>query len=218
MSDWYYVDKDRRQQGPLSMDELVRRLADLPPTTEIWGPGLATWTPARDVPAVSGRFTAPGAPPPPRFLPRATSAPVRELAGWPLRVASSLLDFGLIVAIVLPAFLIITALGLVDSRGEPSGVGLALWLLAVLVALGVGVWNNVVREGQTGQTIGRSVVGTRLVSLADGQPIGIGRAFLRRLCHFLDGCCCNLGYLWPLWDPQKQTFADKVMGTIVVRD
>jgi uncharacterized RDD family membrane protein YckC len=31
----------------------------------------------------------------------------------------------------------------------------------------------------------------------------------------LDGFC-YVGYLWPLWDDKRQTFADKILGTVVV--
>ena len=27
----------------------------------------------------------------------------------------------------------------------------------------------------------------------------------------------NIGYLWPLWDPMRQTFADKLMKTVVIK-
>ena len=40
-------------------------------------------------------------------------------------------------------------------------------------------------------------------------------AFIRDLVHILDGMA-YVGYLWPLWDEKKQTFADKIMRTIVV--
>jgi hypothetical protein len=36
------------------------------------------------------------------------------------------------------------------------------------------------------------------------------------LAHILDSLPCYLGYLWPLWDAKRQTFADKVMGTVVI--
>jgi hypothetical protein len=26
-----------------------------------------------------------------------------------------------------------------------------------------------------------------------------------------------LGFLWPIWDSRKQTFADKIMGTFVIQ-
>ncbi len=72
------------------------------------------------------------------------------------------------------------------------------------------------QEGTTGQTIGKGAVNIRLVREADGQPIGFGMAFVRRLAHILD-CPCYLGFLWPAWDAKKQTFADKLCGTIVVK-
>ena len=42
-------------------------------------------------------------------------------------------------------------------------------------------------------------------------------AFVRKLAHILDALPCYVGYLWPLFDAKKQTFADKVMNTVVVR-
>ena len=41
-------------------------------------------------------------------------------------------------------------------------------------------------------------------------------AFVRQLAHILDGIPCYIGYLWPLWDAKRQTFADKVIGTYVI--
>jgi uncharacterized RDD family membrane protein YckC len=55
------------------------------------------------------------------------------------------------------------------------------------------------------------------VRAADGSYIGGGMAFVRELAHVLDGLPCYLGYLWPLWDDKRQTFSDKVCGTVVVR-
>lgn len=71
-------------------------------------------------------------------------------------------------------------------------------------------------QGVKGQSLGQRAVNIRLVSESTGQPIGWGMAFVRQLCHFLDGLCC-IGYLWPLWDAKKQTFADKIMNTVVVK-
>jgi uncharacterized RDD family membrane protein YckC len=41
--------------------------------------------------------------------------------------------------------------------------------------------------------------------------------FVRGLAHIVDSIPCDLGYLWPLWDSKRQTFADKICGTIVVQ-
>ncbi|MGI9123797.1 MAG: RDD family protein, partial [Mycobacterium sp.] len=53
----------------------------------------------------------------------------------------------------------------------------------------------------------------RVVGESTGQPIGFGASVLRQLAHILDSFC-SIGYLWPLWDAKRQTFADKIMHTV----
>jgi uncharacterized RDD family membrane protein YckC len=84
-----------------------------------------------------------------------------------------------------------------------------------LVALGYLIWNRWIMGGQ-GQSLGKKVVGMRLLSEQTGQPIGGLNAFLRDVCHFVDGIICGVGYLFPLWDVKRQTLADKIMQTVVV--
>jgi len=72
-------------------------------------------------------------------------------------------------------------------------------------------------EGTTGQSFGKKAVNIRLVREQDGQPIGFGLAVVRRIAHVLDEIVCCVGFLWPLWDAKKQTFADKIMTTVVVK-
>jgi uncharacterized RDD family membrane protein YckC len=52
---------------------------------------------------------------------------------------------------------------------------------------------------------------------ASNEPIGAGLTFARQLAHVLDFLPCFLGYLWPLWDAEKRTFADMIVGTRVHR-
>jgi uncharacterized RDD family membrane protein YckC len=72
--------------------------------------------------------------------------------------------------------------------------------------------------GRTGQTWGRKIVGIKVVRSRTGEPLGVGRAIGRQLfAGFISGQVCYLGYLWMLWDEQKQTWHDKVVDSIVVR-
>ena len=99
------------------------------------------------------------------------------------------------------------------------GASTKVWALAIigyLAVIGVAIW-QLIREGRTGQTLGKQAVGIRLVREIDGQPLGVGMAFVRRLAHFLDSLACYLGWLWPAWDAKRQTFADKVCSSIVIR-
>ncbi|MDQ0986488.1 RDD family protein [Streptomyces sp. V2I9] len=131
-----------------------------------------------------------------------------ELAHWGLRAGGLIID-GLIVSVPYLAFA-----GIGAALGDSAGATLAL--LGFLAMIGLTIW-QLYQEGTTGQTIGKKAVGIRLLREADGRPLGFGMAFVRRLAHFLDSIACYIGWLWPLWDQKKQTFADKVCSSVVVK-
>ena len=80
------------------------------------------------------------------------------------------------------------------------------------------IFYNAYLTGQTGQSIGKKIAGVKIVSEQTGMPIGGGMGIVRHFAHILDSIFCGLpiGYLWPLWDAKKQTFADKVMKTVAI--
>ena len=83
------------------------------------------------------------------------------------------------------------------------------------LALGVAYYGWL--EGSpSGQTIGKRMLGIRVYDLRHGGPIGTGRAIGRYFGRILSAIPCLLGYFWMLWDPQKQTWHDKIVGSIVV--
>jgi len=99
---------------------------------------------------------------------------------------------------------------------SPSGIGLTLAVLAWLVSLAYIVWNYGYRQGRTGSSTGKSVMKFKVVNEKTWQPIGFGPSIVRQLAHIVDGLVCYIGYLWPLWDDKRQTFADKIMTTVCV--
>lgn len=68
-----------------------------------------------------------------------------------------------------------------------------------------------------GQSIGMKALNIRLVSADAGQPIGAWRALGWQLAHVVSGFVCYLGYLWCLWDSRKQTWHDKIVGTVMIK-
>ena len=161
-------------------------------------------------------------PPPPGYgyQPQAAQG---AYANWGQRVASALIDGVITSAPIFVTYIIAIAIAAASqsaSGGTTTGItGLGAFLVVVgyLAGLGLAIWNVFIRQGTTGQSLGKQALGTRLVSLQTGQPIGAGLAFVRQICHFLDSLPCYVGYLWPLWDEKRQTFADKIVGTVVVR-
>ncbi len=68
----------------------------------------------------------------------------------------------------------------------------------------------------SGQTIGKRALGIRVIDAKTGGPIGFSRAVLRFFAAILSAIVFYLGYFWMLWDPEKQTWHDKIAGDVVV--
>lgn len=93
----------------------------------------------------------------------------------------------------------------------------ALGALIFLGALAFGLYNAYL-NGETGQSTGKKTQNIKVVSQETGQPIGGGMGIVRALCHIVDNIVCYLGYIFGLFiDKDKQTIADKIVKTVVVK-
>jgi uncharacterized RDD family membrane protein YckC len=150
-------------------------------------------------------MTAPADP----SYPSTTPGPLAE---WPDRVIAALLDAALALGFFLVLLIVTTILG--GLSREAGGVIFFLGYLAIAAYspfyLG---W----MEGRSGQSPGKRLTGLKVVRQADGQVVGGGLGIVRKLAHLIDSALCGIGYLFPLWDPKKQTLADKVMATVVIK-
>ncbi|HEX4655025.1 MAG TPA: RDD family protein [Mycobacteriales bacterium] len=156
-------------------------------------------------------YTSPQPPPygAPAYGQPSWAAPAGNYASWLQRVGGYVLDI-----LVLVPFYIVAAIGL----GVGGGGGALLAVIGYLGALIFGVWNTIFRQGKTGRSLGKEWMGITLLRESDGQPIGAGMTFVRGIAHILDALPLYIGFLWPLWDRKRQTFADKVCGTVVVKN
>jgi uncharacterized RDD family membrane protein YckC len=119
------------------------------------------------------------------------------LASWGTRFVAWLIDFVIIVA----ANLIVGVIN--RPLGSLVGLGVTIYFLYM--------------QGTTGATVGKGVMKIKVLREADGQVIGFGMSVVRYLVHIVDAIPCLIGYLWPIWDAKKQTFADKIISTVVVQ-
>jgi uncharacterized RDD family membrane protein YckC len=127
-----------------------------------------------------------------------TAAVTSARAGFWRRFAAAFID-GVLIGIV--SFI------LQAIFGGNAGSGLTF-------LIGIGYYTYF--HGSTGQTPGDAALSIRVVSKDDGNPIGYGRAFVRWLVSIISGAVILLGYLWMLWDSEKQTWHDKLAGSVVV--
>ena len=187
----------------------------------------------------SGYGYPPGYPPPgysyvaPNYATRLGYRP----AGFWQRFGAYVLDGLVLIGVMLPLIVLFVIIGAANYESEPGicrddnglryrctvptdrSVGIILLLVGVgfVVSLIIGIcyWGHY--EGRRGQTIGKKAVGIRTIDQYTGAPIGFGRAVGRLFARFLSGQVLGLGYLWMLWDDQKQTWHDKIVKSIVVQ-
>lgn len=127
-----------------------------------------------------------------------------NLASPGLRIVGGLIDVVILIVIngVIGAIL-------KDVRGVAGIIN-----LIVDVAYFAYFWSS------RGQSIGMMPFGFKVRDMATGQFPTLGKAALRGFIWTLEVgftiCIIGaIGWLWQLWDPQKQAIHDKVAGTIV---
>jgi len=139
-------------------------------------------------------------PPPPQAAgPPATGGASGPRAGFWRRFAGALID-GILLSIVSGIIRAAT------SYTTGSLVGLVVSIIYFTVLIG----------SPRGQTLGQMALGIRVIDFNTGGPIGYGRAFIRWLVSLISAAVIFLGYLWMLWDKEKQCWHDKAANDVVV--
>jgi uncharacterized RDD family membrane protein YckC len=163
----------------------------------------------------------PGHSPQPGYL---VAPPRSDYANWSQRVRARLIDQGptYVGLIIFCAGYLVFVIELSRSSGstpdfESAAVAMIIGLSVMLASLAWVAYNRWKIAGKTGQSLGKRMTKIGLIGEETNAPIGAKNAFIRDLVHILDALTV-VGYLWPLWDVKKQTFADKIMKTIVVNE
>jgi uncharacterized RDD family membrane protein YckC len=123
-----------------------------------------------------------------------------EYMGFWIRFAAAIIDAVVVslISFVLP---------------RVGGVGVAFPFWGILIPW-LYYW---LFTGLKGQTLGKMAVGIRVVN-AEGSIPGLGIAALREIPgKILSTIAIYLGFLWIIWDGQKQGWHDKIANTYVVR-
>ena len=186
-----------------------------------WQASDGKWYPPEQAPGAAVPTPPATAPPgynPAPVIPPGYTAPAAfgsmpgapgQLAEWGTRVGATLIDGLALAAIYVVGLILGLILGSISSA-----LGAIVLILVYLAALVGGLYFSYL-TGETGQSPGKRILGIKVVNEATGQPIGGGNGIARYFIHILDGFCL-IGYLFPLWDAKKQTFADKIQTTVVV--
>ena len=146
-----------------------------------------------------------------RFLEDVSPMP---FAGFWIRFLADLYDGAIALAFALPLYFFFDkpVLG-VSHFLRPqnwSDLGTAyvfVWLFFL--------YNLTYLVSRTGQSIGRRLAGISVTDARTGEYVGFFRTLARNLFAGLISAIFYLGFLWLLVDRRKQTWHDKLFGTVV---
>jgi uncharacterized RDD family membrane protein YckC len=113
-------------------------------------------------------------------------------AGFWLRLLATALDLALVGIVMVSVF------------HQPR------WFLLTWVIYHLVFWT------WKGTTLGGIVLGLRIVRL-DGQPMNFAVALVRVLGSFFSAAVLGLGFFWAGWSQDKQSWHDKIAGTVAVK-
>jgi uncharacterized RDD family membrane protein YckC len=149
-----------------------------------------------------------------------------QCAFWGWRVLAGLIDYG-------PLFLLYYVATEIDRKIRQSFYYGNAWAydwgpvvetLAFVVCALLLVGNSIVLQGLTAQSIGKKVLGMQLVrgvvSDQQGQSLvrpGVVWTLIRMISHVVDSIC-YIGFFAPLFTARRQTFADMIVNTVVLKE
>jgi uncharacterized RDD family membrane protein YckC len=157
--------------------------------------------------------------------------PTYPFASFRKRLLAALLDMVIVLALIcVPLALgIVLMITSTDTTTHADGTstsavtdgarltgGVTLIAVSVAIALLYEPLLTARKGARNGQTVGKQALGIRITNL-QGGPISAGQAWGRSLfASLISKNLLYLGYLWMLWDAMRQTWHDKVAGTLVL--
>lgn len=99
------------------------------------------------------------------------------------------------------------------SAGPGAGIGMLILLFGFLVGF---LWKPFFWS-RSGQTPAYKILGMKVVRARDGGPISFGTAILRLIGYAVSSFILYLGFIWILFDNQKQGWHDKLANTVVIQ-
>jgi uncharacterized RDD family membrane protein YckC len=143
-----------------------------------------------------------------------------RLGGFWARGAARILDSVFLwfvsVFVMMPTMFLVAALPTVDESGDPSAAGCVIMLLFYVLQFGAMAAYEICFLRFKGATPGKLICRLRVV-MADGAPLGWGRATGRFFGNMLTGMTFFVGYILAAFDQEKRALHDMICNTRVIR-
>jgi uncharacterized RDD family membrane protein YckC len=134
-------------------------------------------------------------------------------AGFGTRLLAFALDALLVFfAAVVLALAFWVPVGSVGFINRPDEHPYAYWLYWGLLTIGAAAY-TVLLTAMNGQTVGKQMAGV-IILQPDGRMISLRIAMVRFAVSLVSALAFGLGFLWAIWDKDRETWHDKAARTV----
>ena len=130
------------------------------------------------------------------------------LASYGARFVELMIDNLLVLLALVPGIALVAA-------GSATLIAIGLLLMAAGFGCVTVLYARAV--SRTGQWVGNRATKTKVVDARNGRTITAGEAGLRFVLRYFASSILYIGFLLALFNSQRQTFHDMVVGSIVTR-
>jgi uncharacterized RDD family membrane protein YckC/Tfp pilus assembly major pilin PilA len=228
-STWYFLDSDRKQQGPVAASVLreAQRAGRINEATLVWRDGLSEWRPLAQLAGELG-LSAPPPPSPnaddgdaaasafvadPATAPRAPAGDV-VYAGFLRRWAALFLD-SLIIAIPLAILAAVVAIPMGLTRAGDDSAIFAQGVYYLLYLIAAPLYYAGMESSAQQATLGKRALGIKVTD-NEGRRLSFGHALGRWFAAALSYLTLYIGFLMAAFTERKRALHDIVAGTLVV--
>jgi len=139
---------------------------------------------------------------------------MNEKAGFFQRLIAYLIDNVLLSILtgIVVAIGTMGSLAMMNNQTVVMAIMVLMWALIVIVYFGYFIYFY----GTSGQTLGKKMLNIKVVS-TDGTPLTYKKGLLRVIGYIIASIPIYIGYIWMLFDKNKQNWEDKIANTYVVK-
>ena len=204
-----YINRNGERTGPLSIEEINRRLAAdlLQPTDLGWTEESPGWRPLLSFTGVIMPGGASSTAAPISMATPVTFGLIRYAGFW-IRAVAFIID-----AVMLAVVFFVITFFLTTSYEETGPARMAAVLQSVISILYLAAfWASPMQA-----TLGQKICGLRVVDEFGSNRLSFMRAFGRALALMLSGLLLGIGYLMVAFTERKRGLHDMIAGTCVVK-
>jgi uncharacterized RDD family membrane protein YckC len=135
----------------------------------------------------------------------------QKYAGFWIRVAASIIDTILLVAVIVPILMVVYGPEVMHPGRAPGLVDILMqWVFPPLAVIIFWVTKSA--------TPGKMLFKIRIVDAKTGGKPSTGQCIGRYLAYYVSIIPFMLGIIWVAFDKRKQGWHDKLANTLVIRD